>query len=481
MTRPAPTLPTCGGARVRSSSARAGPLRLVGLAVLLLSGCATHRDRESDPEALTQIAARPGWVHALPASVQSRSNRWWTLYGDTDLNAHVERARRTSPDLAVLVRRVELARAEAGLLAAGANPAADASVGIRAGEERNRETDFRTESLMPVTGAAALSWELDLLGKWRQRRRAGTSRVDATRSEWLGGQLLLTAEVVAAWIGLIEGKEATEILARSLANRERVLEIQRGLAKAGLADTATIDRQLAAALEVEQELSDARIRAEKAAVRLDRLVGGAEGFPVAPAGSLRERISLPPPPDFLPMDVLRVRPDLLAAEQRVREAFHLSRAARLDLFPTLELRLGGSTMTGSLTDPLRSWAAEIGPRLEIPIWDPDRIAARRVAGARLQVTAAEYRAAVFRAFEEVERALIDHRRLDERYRQAESISARVESTRRITEEKLAAGLVSEIDALEDEFRALEARRRSIDAYARLLSASVQLIRAQGGA
>jgi outer membrane protein TolC len=185
-------------------------------------------------------------------------------------------------------------------------------------------------------------------------------------------------------------------------------------------------------------------------------------------------------PAKLPADILRQRPDLAAAEARLRSAFSLERAAYLDLYPSLSLNLSGLTMTGSVTDPFRSWITQIGPRLDIPIWDPKRMESLGARHARARVVAAEYRVLALRAFEEVEVAAVQFNRRDEQLQLAEEVVRKAGRVREFTADKLRAGLVSQLEVLEDECRILAARRQSLALHAELLADAVAIFRALGG-
>ncbi|MDP7399677.1 MAG: TolC family protein, partial [Lentisphaeria bacterium] len=167
-------------------------------------------------------------------------------------------------------------------------------------------------------------------------------------------------------------------------------------------------------------------------------------------------------------------------EARLRSVFALERAAYLNLYPSLNLRLSGLTMIGSVTDPFRSWMTEIGPRLEIPIWDPERIERLGSEHAHARVVAAEYRALALRAFEEVETAAVQFNRRREQLQLAEEVVRKAGKVREFTADKLRAGLVSQLEVLEDERRILTARRQSLALHAELLADTVAIFRALGG-
>ncbi|MFM1560713.1 MAG: TolC family protein, partial [Roseibacillus sp.] len=154
-----------------------------------------------------------------------------------------------------------------------------------------------------------------------------------------------------------------------------------------------------------------------------------------------QAVRTPPLPSRTTSAVLRHRPDLLAAEARVRSAFQLEESSRLNLLPSLALGAGASGQSSALAAGFRQWIASVGPRLDIPVYDPRRLAAVRV---RREVTA-----------------------LDE--------------ARQNTLALFEGGIVSQIELLESERRSLEGRRQELAVRHALLRDHLALVKALGGA
>jgi len=439
-------------------------------------GCVGPYPKQSFPEVKTHQAWSVNWSGVTNAF----EGPWWERFKDPELNRLITGALASNANLAVLAERVGLARAEGRLDTAGDRPRVSADAGLRAGRRRMRVTDSKTESLKPVTASGAMDWEMDWLGKWRTRRTAAQERVRATEADLNAGRLLLAAETANAWFAIRRHHEDQVIIEDSIKHQDAILAIYRDRLQAGLIDAAVIERQEVEIANLRREEVRVRMLGEIAARRLDRLRGlssGGSRYSIAP---LRPGTVVPILPARLPADILRQRPDLAAAEARLRSAFALERAAYLNLYPSLNLRLSGLTMTGSVTDPFQSWMTEIGPRLDIPIWDPERIERLGSEHARARVVAAEYRALALRAFEEVETAAVQFNRRREQLQLAEEVVRKAGKVREFTADKLRAGLVSQLEVLEDERRILTARRQSLALHAELLADTVAIFRALGG-
>lgn len=449
-------------------------LVLSTLAAFVLAGCGSTRPGEAPP---VPIAA--DWSHPVSSGSKVISTNWWEQYEIPALTEVVQSALASNANLAVLAERVDLARAQSRSDIAGSMPTANATTALQAGKERSRQTQFQTVGLLPWSAAGFTSWELDWLGKWRERKRAAHESIKASQADLNAGRLLLTAEVVSGWFQLQQHHHEAGIINRSLDRQQQILAIYRDRQSAGLVEAAVIERQEAGINELQRQLTEAKMRQQIAARRLDRL----QGHTAQPGDYPRHPFTGPPPapdiPNLLPAEALRRRPDLQAAEARLRSAWSIARTARLDLYPSLDLRLGGVTMTGSLTDPFRSWMTEFGPRLQIPLWDPNRRAATRTTSARARLAAAEYRAAAIRAVEEIETALITQHRTREQLDHASEASRHAENIVARTSDRLQAGLVSQIELLEDQRRALNAALTVIRLQARHLATLATLHRVLG--
>lgn len=418
---------------------------------LVLAGCSTTR--QGDPP---EVPVADNWSHSVKPGV-TNSATWWEQFEIPELTQTVQTALASNANLAILVQRVELARAEVRVATAGSMPTASANTTLRVGNERTRETQFQTTSLMPWSAGGIASWELDWLGKWRNRRAAAEDTVKASQADLTAGQLLLTAEVVTTWFQLQQHHHEVATIRQSLDYQNQILAIYRDRHQAGLVETAVLDRQEAEINNLQRQIAQSQMRQQIAARKLDRLQGRSSQPGTYPIQSWVKERPTPDLPGILPAEALRRRPDLLAAEARLRAAWSIAHAAKLDLYPSLDLRLGGVTMTGSLTDPFRSWMTQIGPRLQIPLWDPNRRAAAKATSARAQLVSAEYRSTAIRAIEEIESALITQHRTREQLGHAIKTAENAENIVARTADRLRAGLVSQLELLTDQRQVLAAR------------------------
>jgi len=438
---------------------------LVYLPCLLLVACtAPLPDTPSAP---------PAWVHASTGGTALQSN-WWQAYGDPSLALLIAQAWAQNPDLTSALAKTKAARIDRQEALAMLFPTAGAGIGFVTGYEKNMATDGVRERLDPWQSEAMFSWELDVTGKNRARIRAAEAREAAAWARFQGVKLMLATEVAAARFESVLLGEVASLLREQAAAEKEAYTLTRSLADSGLTDSADLAEREADAQSFLRMAEDMDRMQKLAGLRLDRLTGGR-----AQAGG-RPAYRVPSAPQRLPAEAFARRPDLIAAEAEVRAAFEIAYASRLDLLPSLSLTAGADGGQSSLRNRFQMWTASVGPRLEIPIWDPTRLAAVPRNRAEAEMAAADYRSTALTAIEEIEGGYVNFRSRVRQHASAEreSASRRVAWTN--AESRRKAGLISSIQATELRHAYYEARRNSIRLKIRVLNNHLRLIRALGG-
>lgn len=364
--------------------------------IVLLGSCAGSR-----PDLPT---APPAWVHA-PAGARPLAGEWWKSFGDPALGDLIRQGWENNPDMEMALRRIELARADRFEAMASFFPKAGIAAGYREGREQNRTTDFRPDDMEPWVGEAAVSWEIDVTGKLRARAAAADAGEAAAFARWQGVRLLIASEIAAARFE--DTIHSEEIIRQSdqLIAEEKSLEMTRQMLQRGLISSGDLASRLAQVENLRRGISELTRLRDNARLRLVRLRGG-----IPAPRTANDTPTVPSVVTRIPADVWRSRPDLIEAEAEVRSAFALEDSARLDLLPSLSLGAGGSLGKGSLTGQIKTWELSAGPRLEIPIWDPSRLAELKRSKAGAALAASSYRAVALNAVEEIESSHVDFTR-----------------------------------------------------------------------
>ncbi|WP_395702843.1 efflux transporter outer membrane subunit [Aquabacterium sp.] len=444
----------------------------------LLGACAVPGPAPKDPPALEQPAG--GAVTVAPD--------WWKRFGDARIDALVDEALAHNRDLARAMARIDESRALLRGALAERWPAVSASLaGTRARVTENGSVPLGGASPLGNDFRAALnvSYEVDLWG-----RVASSSA--AARDELLAGEFARDTLRTALAAQVVQGYATLQGLDAQIRIYQEVLKWQReslrlqGLRmKAG--ELAELDW-----VQLEAELLNSELQLPK----LERARGEAERAlalllgrsPKALVEQGVERADAPNGgaqalPSGLPSDLLLRRPDVQAAEARLRAAGARVDAARAAYFPSITLSAGlgqeSSQLSRLFDGPSLIW--NVAAALAQPIWNAGRIDAQvEATRARQAQIELDYRDAVTAAFKEARDALAAHGEaqasLTSSRKRAEALTRAADLTRL----RFQGGESSRLQLIDAERLALLAQLQAADAQRAVVAAQAELFRALGG-
>lgn len=378
--------------------------KLLPLALsLALAGCSLAPEFQR-PVAPVPAAWSGGSVTVAPLADEAPDAPWRAVFADPGLQAAIGLALANNRDLRIAVARVEEARAQAGIARADRLPTLDVNAQRQAARTPG---DLAVSGRPTVTQRADLNlgiaaFELDFWGRVRSLEDAARASFLATDYARQAFRLSLIADVANAWLSRVELDERLRLAratAESRAETRQLVAQRRDLGLAGDLDYLAADAAWQGA-RAELASLGRQLAAADNALRL--LVGTLPG--VAPAARPSAATALiQPPVAGLPSEVLLQRPDVLAAEERLRAANASIGAARAAFFPRIGLTaLAGvaSRELGGLFDG-GSGAWSFVPVLKWPLFDAGRTAAGLdLAEARREIAVADYERTVQQAFRE---------------------------------------------------------------------------------
>ncbi|WP_223534300.1 efflux transporter outer membrane subunit [Pseudomonas sp. GL-B-16] len=302
---------------------------------LWLSGCGSLLHSEYRQPAVQTPAYWFG--DASDGRALAAGERWWETFADPRLNALVDDALARNNDLAVAALRVRRATLQAGLTGTSISP--DVNVGL--GADWSKKLHAGNSSSRRFTTDTAISYEVDLWGRLASTRDAAEWEALATEYDRRASALSLIGTTARLYwrIGLFN--ELLSSARESIRYAEQTLRLVQSQRLAGAAsrlEEAQAEQVLATQRAV---LSDYQQQLEAARNAL------AIVFDRAPEHRLSELEQLPAAtlanvPAGLPAHLIDRRPDLQAAEWRLRQALSNYDATRASFYP-------GFTLTSSLT------------------------------------------------------------------------------------------------------------------------------------
>jgi NodT family efflux transporter outer membrane factor (OMF) lipoprotein len=467
-------------------SAVPGRAAIAGLGALLLAGCAAL------PPAQPARLAKPIDAYATAQSFEAPASpwpgeRWWTSYGDPQLDALMDEALAGSPTLAEAKARLVKAQALQASATAATLPQLSGAANV---QEAKQTYDYLfPKQFLPLGyqgyGLAQLnfSYEFDFWGKYRSAIQAATSRALAAQADLAEARLVLTAQIAATYAdlaGLYADRDVTE-------QAVRVRE-----------DTAKLVAQrVSNGLDTQAELKQAQAgppatRATLAA--LDEQIALTRDALAALLGDGPDRglqIARPPVPkvaDFglpaeLKVDLIGRRPDVVAARLRAEAAQKDVREAKAEFYPDINLSayIGQQSLHVDQLLKAGSTFGAVGPALSLPILNGGRLRANlRGAQADRDDAVAAYDAALAEALRQVADAAASERALGERLAQSRAALASYEGAYKVARLRYEGGLSTYQSVLLAEDAEIEQRRVVSDLESRAFQLDVALVRALGG-
>jgi NodT family efflux transporter outer membrane factor (OMF) lipoprotein len=447
---------------------------LAGLCACTLCGCpdvSMKEYRRPDTPAKSSFTQRD--EAAVSASETVRPD-WWKEFSDPYLDDLVQQAITGNFDVKILAARMQVANAQIGEVRAGALPTIDAG----AGASIEKSTGQRTSKQFSL--GTQVNWDIDIWGKVEKGVQAQRAEYSASEADWRAGYLKLVSDLSTTYFQILQFDEQIDRQQGALDKGRQILGIYEAMHKNGLLPNTRVLQQSAENNRLATDLLELRRSREIAGNALATLLGIPAGDFRVPRGHLQDRVRLPEVPGGLPAELLKRRPDVVAAEFRVLQAYNLVGQAKLAQLPSIGLTARGGSSSFALTDLLKSFTLGFLPSINIPILDPGIKARVRTSEAQTQVVEQEYRRTVMGAFEEVENALVN---LDAHKKQRVELQQQIEHLRVVSaqvERQLKEGLVSQLEVFESERSLLSAELGLLGNHQQILSDTVTLYKALGG-
>jgi multidrug efflux system outer membrane protein len=357
-------------------------------------------------EALPNTRLPPHWTGA-PVPASAVMHGWLARFNDPALSQLVTEAMMHNADLRVAAARVEAAGAAAR--AAGAAIWPTVAIQGRGGGAMSGDS-----SGIQGLGLFA-SWELDLWGRVRAERYAGTAQYESAALDAGYARESIAAMVAKSWILAREATLTRAIAEEMVVSSEALAGLAGDRLRIGKGNESEVAEAEANVLTYRDLALQADIARQNALRSLEVLCGRYPGAAIDPGAGL-------PPlpgavPSGLPSELLERRPDVRAAERRVAAAFYRTHEARAARLPKIGLTGSVSSVSSDLfvmkerNNPV--WS--LGANLLAPIFTGGALEAQvEIRTAEQKAAVAEYARIGSRAFSEVESALSTAYNLDRR-------------------------------------------------------------------
>ncbi len=424
------------------------------------------------------------WQEGKPSDGHDKG-QWWTWFHDAKLDQLQQQATGNSPTLQIASARLRLANEGVALAEASSLPRLDLAL---------RGTRSRTSANRPTTGATAnssvqndvvlqgvVSYELDLWGRQRDEQEAAQASQAQAKADLLNAQLVLSADLGAAYFNLRGVDAEVAVLTQGLQAQTRAADLLRARHEGGIASSLDVAQQQAQIDATRTQLILLQKQRDQLQHALATLTGLTANQFQLEVGSLPDQ--LPEIPVGLPSDVLQRRPDIAAAERAVAVANSQVGLASKAWFPSIQLSTSGGweskDIARLLDAPSLIWA--VGGVLTQAVFDGGKLRAREQQALAIHdATLAQYRQTVLRAIQEVEDGLSSRVALEAAQRQSQAAIASAQKAHAIAQERYSGGIATYLDVVTAQQNVLNNQRLSAQIRNQQLQNLTYLIKALGG-
>ena len=382
----------------------------VGVLALLLGGCA------ATPYETPKVPMPAAFAHAGESTSSTAvATNWWMQFNDPGLNSLVSTVLEKNNDLAAAALRVQQAQLQAKLTRLDQFP--DISGGL--GASTSSSTNFSAN--------LSVSYEADLWGKLAANTRAANWEAEATEQDRQSAQLALIGTVCELYWNIGYTHQQIAVAQQSLDYAVKVRDLVDIQHKAGAVSGVeaaeadqSVNSQQANLATLQQQLVEDRSA-------LTVLLGG-EAWPETSEPQVLPETPLPDVRAGLPAELLSRRPDLQAAEYRLRESLADVDIAKKSLYPGLNLTASGGSSSSELGSLFRNPTGSIAAALSLPFLDFPRLNLnKKVSQKSYDIAVLGFKTTLLQALADTDNALSNRTQLAA---QGESLASSLEAARK---------------------------------------------------
>nr|WP_151753340.1 efflux transporter outer membrane subunit [Acinetobacter soli] len=405
------------------------------------------------------------------------ADRWWTLFGDTQLNQLVDQVIAKNTDLAVAGITLRQARLKAGLAADQQGSRVNSSVST----SQNIDVNSGDRSSNGLSLNAGVSYELDLFGKLARQTEAAKWEALATAQDLQATAQTLIGTTTKLYWQLAYLNESLSTAQQSLATSEKLYSLVNTQYQAGAVSgldltqaEQSVQSQKANLSQIQQSLVETRTAL---AVLLHIPV---QQLNIQEPQRLPQ-VNLPQIQAGLPASILSRRPDLRAAELRLRETLATKDATTASYYPSISLTGSLGSSSTSLTELIKNPVLALGANLSLPFLQYNDMK-KNIAISQLDYEKAiiQYRQTLYQAFADVENALSARTELNQQVQFQQRNLELAEKAERLTDVRYRNGAIALKNVLDQQQTTRTARLSLVNTKQSQYNAYVTLMQALGG-
>jgi NodT family efflux transporter outer membrane factor (OMF) lipoprotein len=460
---------------------------VVATVVTLLAGCVSRGDWHAMPTVAPENLVAKRTLANAPVNPSAwPTDRWWSSYGDPQLDTLIKEAFAGNPSLELAQARLRAAQSQTTRARAARLPST-----VVDGEVTKQR--FPQHGLYPppyagsyVTDARLaldFSYDIDFWGRNREALESARAGVQAAEADQAAARLALAVGVARAYFQLDLAYAFRDVAQANLEQQNAILELTKQRVAAGLENVARVKQSEGQVALIRAGVEFTQSNIETTQNALAALVGAG---PDRGLDLQRPQLTAPTNiavPAALPVDLLGRRPDLAAARWRVESAARGVAASEAAFYPNVNLVAFVGLQAVGLSKLFDASDAIVGggPALSLPVFNRGELrGALQAQQAQYDLAVGQYNQSLIDAIHEVADVMVSWTATDKETADARTALESAQRSYELTRERYSAGLDNYLSALSAENQVFTAQALLAELQSRRLTVSTDLIRALGG-
>lgn len=414
------------------------------------------------------------------------TSEWWRSFNDSHLDSLIAMGEANNYDISMAMHRIDMAKAAVRQAESAWYP----QLALQAGWNKARQSgriagrEGSAVNSSYFSGDVTMSWEIDVFGKVRAQVNRNKKQTQLTAAEFDGAMLSVQASIASAYFTLLMHRAQLAVANEHTANQEHLLKITETryrttlVSKLDVAQASTLYYSTKSSIP----LLESSIETDYNAIALLLGIERAQ----LPSW-LFDDIALPSPKQYIdtiiPPDLIRRRPDVVAAEKNIDVAASELGIARSEYLPSLSLHASAGAAAHNIGDMFDRPALtySVAPTLSWTIFDGfGRRAATASARENMKLEVDNYNLTVVSAVHEVNNALTAY---EATLRYIELLQDVVDSSQEavtLSLDQYKQGLIDFYNVVEAHLNYLAYQNSLVAARGRALTSLIDLYKSLGG-
>lgn len=375
------------------------------------------------PDSVWGITAQDALVDSLPerwsylpqfTQQSPDEDDWWKSLGDPVLDSLIHVGVVNNYDVKAALQRIKSAKAMVEAARSGYFP----QIGLSAGWQRQRNSGMNGQVPGKASedswfnGGVSMNWELDVFGRITSGVKQKKAAYNVSRADYIGTMVSLAGEIADSYVTLRVTQAQLKVANEHLLSQQHIVKIAETRHEVGLSSALDVAQSRTVYYTILATIPPLKYKIHSSLNTLATLLG------CYMSELSQDVIQDGPIPRFdvsisagVPADLLRRRPDIVAAEQQLAGAAAALGVAKKDFLPHLTLagNIGTSAHNADRLFQKESFTYSIAPALSWTVFSGlSRKYAVTQAKANLMELVDSYNATVMNAYSETDNTMYSY-------------------------------------------------------------------------